>query len=84
MTDRFFRFIPDEERFAVYPAPLMGTYTRDFSFTEDGKACTSNNPLPMVALEGGVGEIICIEIMKHPPSALSSLADVVAASEYEH
>ena len=83
MTDRFFRFIPDEERFAVYPAPLTGTYTRDFSFTEDGKACTSNNPLPMVALEGGVGEIICIEIMKDAPSAISGLADAVVSSEYE-
>lgn len=74
MTDRFFRFIPGEERFVVYPAPLMGTYTRDFSFTEDGKACTSNNPLPMAALEGGVGEIICIEIMEEAPLIPSKLA----------
>ena len=68
MTDRFFRFIPEEERFTVYPAPLTGTYTRDFSFTKDGKACTSNNPLPMAALEGGIGEILCIEIMEELPS----------------
>ena len=74
MTDRFFRFIPEEERFVVYPAPLMGTYTRDFSFTEDGKACTSNNPLPMAALEGGVGEIICIEIMEEAPLITPRLA----------
>ena len=70
MTDRFFRFIPEEERFAVYPAPLTGTYTRDFSFTKDGKACTSNNPLPMAALEGGIGEILCIEIMEELPDLL--------------
>jgi len=62
MTDRLFRFIPSEERFVVYPVPLRGTYTRDFSFTADGKACTSNNPLPIAALEGGVAEIICIEL----------------------
>jgi hypothetical protein len=67
MTDRFFRFIPEEERFVVYPVPLTGTYTRDFSFTEDGKACTSNNPLPMAALEGGVAEILCIELMEEAP-----------------
>ena len=79
MTDRFFRFIPEEERFAVYPAPLTGTYTRDFSFTEDGKACTSNNPLPMVALEGGVGEIICIELMEEVPLTVSKVATTKAA-----
>ena len=67
MTDRFFRFIPGEERFVVYPVPLTGTYTRDFSFTEGGKACTSNNPLPMAALEGGVAEILCIELMEEAP-----------------
>jgi len=74
MTDRFFRFIPEEERFVVYPAPLTGTYTRDFSFTEDGKACTSNNPLPMAALEGGVAEIICIELIEEPPLIQSRVA----------
>jgi len=79
MTDRFFRFIPEEERFAVYPAPLTGTYTRDFSFTEDGKACTSNNPLPMVALEGGVGEIICIELMEEVPLTVSKVATTKTA-----
>jgi streptogramin lyase len=79
MTDRFFRFIPEEERFAVYPAPLTGTYTRDFSFTEDGKACTSNNPLPMVALEGGVGEIICIELMEEAPLTVSKVATTKTA-----
>jgi hypothetical protein len=71
MTDRFFRFIPEEERFVVYPAPLTGTYTRDFSFTEDGKACTSNNPLPIAALEGGVAEIMCIELMEKAPLIVS-------------
>ena len=69
MTDRIFRFIPEQERFIAYPVPLTGTYTRDFTFTEDGKACTSNNPLPMAALEGGVGELICIEIMDEAPSS---------------
>ncbi len=69
MTDRIFSFIPEQERFIAYPVPLTGTYTRDFTFTEDGKACTSNNPLPMAALEGGIGELICIEIMDEAPSS---------------
>ncbi len=62
MTDRLYRFIPSEERFVVYPVPLRGTYTRDFSFTPDGKACTSNNPFPLASLEGGVSEILCIKL----------------------
>ncbi|MCZ6830617.1 MAG: hypothetical protein O7F73_13710, partial [Gammaproteobacteria bacterium] len=61
MTDRIYRFIPAEERFIVYPVPLSGTYTRDMTFTGDGKVCTSNNPIPAPALEGGVLEIICID-----------------------
>jgi streptogramin lyase len=62
MTDRMYRFIPSEERFVVYPVPLRGTYTRDFSFTADGKACTSNNPFPLASLEGGKSEILCVEV----------------------
>jgi streptogramin lyase len=61
MTDRIFRFIPSEERFVVYPVPLRGTYTRDVTFTADGRVCTSNNPLPVAALEGGVLQLICID-----------------------
>ena len=62
MTDHLYRFIPSEERYVVYPVPLRGTYTRDFSFTSDGKACTSNNPFPLASLEGGVSEILCIKL----------------------
>jgi streptogramin lyase len=61
MTDRIYRFIPSEERFIAYPMPLSGTYTRDMTFTGDGRVCTSNNPIPPMALEGGVLEIICID-----------------------
>lgn len=62
MTDRMYRFIPSEERYVVYPIPLTATYTRDFSFTPDGKACASNNPAPLASLEGGVSEILCIAL----------------------
>jgi len=61
MTDRMFRFIPSEERFVAYPIPLSGTYTRDTTFLPDGRVCSSNNPIPAPALEGGILEIICID-----------------------
>lgn len=54
--------IPAEERYVVYPVPLSGTYTRDMDFTADGQACTSNNPVPAAALEGGVLQVICIDV----------------------
>jgi len=61
MMDVVWRFLVDEERFVAYPMPLRGTYTRDFTFTDKGWACTSNNPIPAAALEGGVPELICID-----------------------
>ncbi|MCC6596529.1 MAG: carboxypeptidase regulatory-like domain-containing protein [Rhodanobacteraceae bacterium] len=61
MMDVAWRFLPQTEQFVAYPLPLKGTYTRDFSFTKEGWACTSNNPIPPTALEGGVPELICID-----------------------
>ena len=61
MLDVVWRFLAAEERFVAYPMPLRGTYTRDFTFTDRGWACTSNNPIPAPALEGGVPELICID-----------------------
>jgi len=62
MTDRLYRFIPAEERFIAYPVPLRGTYTRDMTFTSDGWVCTSNNPMPVAALESGVLQLLCIDV----------------------
>lgn len=61
MTDRVYRFVPEEERFIIYPMPLRGTYTRDFAFTTDGWACTANSPIINAALEDGVAGLICID-----------------------
>ena len=72
MTDRIYRFLPEEERWIVYPVPLRGTYTRDMTFTAEGHVCTSNNPLPPAALEGGVLELICIDSNYQPAAAESS------------
>lgn len=66
MSDVTWRFLPDEERFVAYPMPLHGTYTRDFDFTREGWACTSNNPIPPQALEGGTPELICIDAGRRP------------------
>ena len=74
MTDRVYRFLPDEERFIVYPMPLTGTYTRDMTFSASGQVCASNNPLPPAALEGGVLEIFCIDPNYDPNSEADGLA----------
>lgn len=66
MTDRIYRFIPEEERFIAFPIPLSGTYTRDTDFMADGSACMSNNPVPASALEGGVLQLICINVNGNP------------------
>lgn len=70
MLDVAWRFLPGEKRFVAYPMPLKGTYTRDFSFTPQGWACTANNPIPATALEGGVPELICID-PGHSPAAVA-------------
>ena len=59
--DLVWRFLPKEERFIAYPLPLKGSYTRDFSFTKEGWACSSNNPLPAASLEGFTAELVCID-----------------------
>jgi len=60
MTDHLYRFRPRTGKWVAYPLPLRGSYTREMSFTKDGKICTSNNPFPAGALEGGVPELICL------------------------
>jgi streptogramin lyase len=74
MTDRIFRFIPEEERWVVYPVPLSGTYTRDMTFQADGQVCLSNNPIPPPALEGGVLEIICLDPSYDPKTEAQQLS----------
>jgi len=73
MTDRIYRFIPEEERWVVYPVPLSGTYSRDMTFTDNGQVCLSNNPIPPPALEGGALQIICIDPEYDPKAAMATL-----------
>jgi streptogramin lyase len=61
-TDRVYRFLPKEKRFIVYPMPLHGSFTRDFTFTKRGWACTTNSPILNAGLEGGITGVICFDI----------------------
>ena len=61
MTDHLYRFRPSTRTWTAYPLPLRGSYTREMSFTRDGRVCTSNNPFPAGALENGVPELICLD-----------------------
>jgi len=61
-TDRVYRFLPKEKRFIVYPMPLHGSFTRDFTFTKRGWACTTNSPILNTGLEGGITGVICFDI----------------------
>lgn len=61
MTDHVYRFDPKKEKFIAYPAPLRGTYTRDVTFTDEGWACMTNNPIPVQALEEFTGVLMCLD-----------------------
>jgi len=60
MSDRIFRFLPDEERFISYPSPTKVTFLRDIVFLEDGGVCSSNSNLPAYSIEGGLQKMLCI------------------------
>jgi len=60
MSDRIFRFLPDEERFISYPSPTKVTFLRDIVFLKDGGVCSSNSNLPAYSIEGGLQKMLCI------------------------
>jgi streptogramin lyase len=64
MSDRLFRFLPEEERFVTYPLPTRGTYTREFFFPADGRICSPASPLPAApdVIEGGMDTIVCLDL----------------------
>lgn len=70
MTDRIYRFIPDEERFVVYPVPLRGSFTRDMTFTKEGQVCTSNNPIPPGYIETSQIHLLCFDPYYDPEEAV--------------
>ncbi len=74
MTDHVYRLQPDTGKFIAYPLPLRGTYTRDFSFTESGWACTANSPIPNAALEDFTAGLFCID-----PNTITESGDAKVA-----
>jgi sugar lactone lactonase YvrE len=60
LSDRIFRFLPDEERFISYPSPTRVAFLREIVFMDDGGVCSSNSNLPASAIEGGLQKILCI------------------------
>jgi streptogramin lyase len=60
-SDRVIRFTPATKTFQSYPSPTRVTVFRDFSFTKDGRVCTSQSNLPAYAIEGGVPSYLCID-----------------------
>jgi len=60
-SDRVIRYTPATRTFQSYPSPTRVTVLRDFSFTKDGRVCTSQSNLPAYAIEGGRPSFICIE-----------------------
>jgi hypothetical protein len=60
-SDRILRFSPATKTFRSYPSPTRVTFLRDFSFTKDGRVCSSQSNLPAYAIEGAVPSYICID-----------------------
>lgn len=60
-SDRILRFSPATKTFRSYPSPTRVTFLRDFSFTKDGRVCTSQSNLPAYAIEGAVPSYLCID-----------------------
>lgn len=60
LSDRIFRYIPQEKRFISYPSPTRVTYLREIVFRPDGDICSSNANLPATAIEGGRQNILCL------------------------
>jgi streptogramin lyase/cytochrome c5 len=62
-SDRVLRFSPKSKTFTSYPSPTRVTVLRDFSFTKDGRACSSQSNLPAYAIEDQRPSYLCIDAM---------------------
>jgi virginiamycin B lyase len=60
-SDRVIRFSPATKTFQSYPSPTRVTVLRDFSFTKDGRVCSSQSNLPAYAIEGALPSYLCID-----------------------
>ncbi|MCC6196059.1 MAG: carboxypeptidase regulatory-like domain-containing protein [Burkholderiales bacterium] len=60
-SDRVLRFSPATKTFMSYPSPTRVTFLRDFSFTKDGRVCSSQSNLPAYAIEDQRPSYLCID-----------------------
>jgi streptogramin lyase len=60
-SDRVLRFSPATKTFLSYPSPTRVTFLRDFSFTKEGRVCTSQSNLPAYAIEDQRPSYLCID-----------------------
>ena len=60
-SDRIIRFDPKTEAFFSYPSPTRVTVLRDFTFTGDGRVCSSSSNMPAAAIEGGRASFLCLD-----------------------
>jgi streptogramin lyase len=74
-SDRILRFSPATKSFQSFPSPTRVTFLRDFSFTRDGRVCSSQSNLPAYAIEGAVPSYLCID----PKGGERDRAQLVAA-----
>ncbi|NJD31549.1 MAG: hypothetical protein FIB04_06655 [Gammaproteobacteria bacterium] len=79
-SDRVIRFSPATKTFRSYPSPTRVTVLRDFSFTKDGKVCSSQSNLPAYAIEGAVPSYLCID----PTGGERDRAAFAAAAQSVH
>lgn len=60
-SDRVLRFSPKTKTFTSYASPTRVTVLRDFSFTSDGRVCSSQSNLPAYAIEDQRPSYLCID-----------------------
>ncbi len=60
-SDRVLRFSPETKTFQSYPSPTRVTFLRDFSFTKEGRVCSSQSNLPAYAIEDQRPSYLCID-----------------------
>lgn len=60
-SDRILRFNPATKTFLSYPSPTRVTVLRDFSFTKEGRVCSSQSNLPAYAIEDQRPSYLCID-----------------------
>jgi len=60
-SDRVLRFSPKTKTFQSYPSPTRVTVLRDFSFTKEGRVCSSQSNLPSYAIEDQRPSYLCVD-----------------------